>query len=118
MTSENGPDSFWADEDDDQLWFDPWEGQIELSSHELSPKKLLLLEQDQIFLDEEEQIFKNFDNNFNASHTLFWNQNDDVSNRFEKVLHLGVNLGSNLSHQKNILRLLLTFSLKLSAKKL
>ncbi len=88
-------------EDEDQLWFDPWEGQIELSSHELSAADLSL--DDELLLDEFrilssspvtarnslEQRRKSillqrketglttcstglFDN-FHSAHTLFWN---------------------------------------------
>ena len=32
-------DDFNIEDDQDQLWFDTWEGQIELSSQNLSPKK-------------------------------------------------------------------------------
>ena len=104
--------AFWAPEsdeilenDDEQLWFDPWEGQIELSVHkDLSPEKTIL--NDEILLEENLQnletsrrnslllcrqtslpgsLFSTSNNspgkfdNFHSTHTLFWNQRHDSS---------------------------------------
>ena len=93
----------------DQLWFDTWEGQIELSSQDLSPKKHNSAISDLLLEDEVDQfdefadlstfeqkhssssallrqtslpaaIFSSrFDNNFHSAHTLFWNHHHDSS---------------------------------------
>jgi len=117
--------AFWAPEsdeilenDDEQLWFDPWEGQIELSVHkDLSPEKTIL--NDEILLEENLQnletsrrnslllcrqtslpgsLFSTSNNspgkfdNFHSTHTLFWNQrhdsSEDVQMLQEQVGHL------------------------------
>lgn len=102
MGSEKGSrESVWvaADEfnedDDDQLWFDPWEGQIELSSHEVVGSKaqqssdFILEEFDETSSFSSSSVGQhsvtrktgsdlmmmqgsNFDN-FHSAHTLFWN---------------------------------------------
>lgn len=102
MSSEKGSrESIWEDDEfnednDDQLWFDPWEGQIELSSHELVGKSDFILEE----FDENssfssssvagQQSYKrgktgsdlmqgsNFDN-FHSAHTLFWNNQHNTT---------------------------------------
>ena len=52
-------DDFLNNEDDDQLWFDPWEGQIELST-DLSPKKHGAVESINDLLLEAEDGFDEF----------------------------------------------------------
>merc|ERR1712156_1267369 len=109
-------DDFTNDDDQDQLWFDTWEGQIELSSQDLSPKKHHSAISDLLLEDEVDQfdefadlstfeqkhssssallrqtslpaaIFSSkFDNNFHSAHTLFWNHHHDSSSEDVQML--------------------------------
>ena len=82
-------------EDEDQLWFDPWEGQIELLTNkadlDMNSKSLL---EHELSLEEEFEEFPKRktlllrhtttsvpNDNFHSAHTLFWNHQceEDVS---------------------------------------
>lgn len=90
MTSDDKID--WNSEEEDQLWFDTWEGQIELSADSRLLGNRLIVEDDydldfnppsylmdsrrskSLLRQKSRPIF----DDFHSAHTLFWN-NQDVS---------------------------------------
>ena len=97
MTSDDKRD--WICEEEDQLWFDTWEGQIELSTDSnfsAAAHRRIIIEDDfdldfnppsyimdrrrskSLLRQKSLPVFDNFDD-FHSTHTLFWN-NQDVSN--------------------------------------